>query len=352
MVNSNRMSNVISFVTRIILVTITFEAIGAFFIYGSLANQMFATEGQKIFFSIFHSISSFCNAGFSTLSSNLYDTRIRFTYSLHWVIAMLVILGGLGFPILFNIYTFFRIRSTNFVKRLLNDPRRENYTNVLQATTKLSLTTYFILLAGGFVAYFFFELPFTLREHPTLFGKITTSFLGSVTPRTAGFNSVDLAALSLPTVMTYLLLMWIGASPGSTGGGIKTTVVAVAFLNMRSIIFGKERTESFRSEVSIMSIKRAFAIIMLSLLVLGTAVLLLSIYDSDKGLLKLSFEAISAFSTVGLTLGVTQDLSFLGKLVIMSVMFIGRVGALTLLFAVITRAEEKPYRYPSEEIMF
>jgi Trk-type K+ transport system membrane component len=100
------------------------------------------------------------------------------------------------------------------------------------------------------------------------------------------------------------------------------------------------------------SIKRAFAIILLSLLVLGIAMLLLSIYDSDKGLLKLVFETVSAFSTVGITLGITPGLSFPGKLVIMSVMFIGRVGALTLLFAVVSRAEENPYRYPSEDIMF
>jgi potassium uptake TrkH family protein len=352
MVSSDRMSNVIGFISRVIIVTITFEAIGAFLIYGSLAEEMFASQGQKIFFSIFHSISAFCNAGFSTLSDNLYDTRIRFSYGLHWVIALLVILGGMGFPILFNIFTFLRVKSTNLVKRLLKDPDVENYTNVLQATAKLSLTTYFILVLAGFVTYFLFEFNSTLREHPTIFGKITTSFFGSITPRTAGFNSVDLGALSLPTVMIYLLLMWIGASPGSTGGGIKTTVAAVAFLNMKSIILGRQRTEAFRTEVSIASIKRAFTIILLSLIVLGIAVLLLSIYDGDKGLMRLAFETFSAFSTVGLTLGLTPTLSFLGKLTIMAVMFIGRVGALTLLFAVVTRAEERRYRYPSEDIMF
>jgi Trk-type K+ transport system membrane component len=192
-----------------------------------------------------------------------------------------------------------------------------------------------------------------LNEHNTVFGKITTSFFaGSVTPRTSGFNTVDVALLSLPMLMIYLLLMWIGASPGSTGGGIKTTVAAVAFLNMKSIVFGHERTEAFRSEISSASIKRAFAIILLSVLVLGLAVLLLSIYDYEKGLLKLAFEAFSAFSTAGVSLGVTPQLSLFGKLVIMVVMFTGRIGALTLLFAVVTRSVEKPYRYPSEDIMF
>lgn len=352
MVSSNRMSNVISFISRVILVTILFEMIGAFLIYGSLEDHMFQTQGEKIFFAVFHSVSAFCNAGFSTMSNGLYDGLLRFNYGLHWAIALLIILGGLGFPIVFNIFTFLRIKSTNAVKRLLKDPDRENYTNILQATARLALTTYFILLVVGFIAYFIFEYNYTLRDHSTVFGKITTSFFGSVTPRTAGFNTVDLLQFSLPTMMIYLLLMLIGASPGSTGGGIKTTVAAVAFLNMKSIVLGHERTEAFRTEISVASIKRAFAIILLALLVLGVAILLLSIYDYKHGLLKLAFEAFSAFNTVGLSLAVTPELSMFGKFVIMAVMFIGRVGALTLLFAVVTKSGDRPYQYPSEDIMF
>lgn len=352
MLSSDRMSNVISFISSVVLVTLTFEAVGAFMIYGSLPNGVFNSQGEKIFFSVFHSISAFCNAGFSTLSNGLYDRSIRFNYGLHWVIATLIILGGMGFPIVFNIFIFVRIKITNIFRHILRDPARESYTNILQATSKLALSTYFILLLIGFVAYFVFEFNYTLSEHNSIFGKITTSFFGSVTPRTAGFNTVDITFLSLPMVMVYLLLMLIGASPGSTGGGIKTTVAAVAFLNMKSIVLGHERTEAFRSEISVVSVKRAFAIILLALLVLGIAVLLLSVYDSEKGLLKLAFEAFSAFATVGLTLGVTPQLSILGKFVIMVVMFIGRVGALTLLFAVVTKSGGRPFRYPSEDIMF
>jgi len=352
MMNTQRMSNVISFISKVVLVTITFEAIGAFMVYGTLDDLMFVSEREKIFFSVFHSISAFCNAGFSTLPNGLYEGSVRFNYSLHWCIASMIILGGLGFPIVFNIFTFFRIRVANTIRALLKDPRKEVYTNVLQATARLSLVTYFILIVFGFVAYLIFEFNHTLLDHPTLFGKITTSFFGSVAPRTAGFNTVDLLQFSLPTVMIYLLLMFIGASPGSTGGGIKTTVAAVAYLNMKSIVLGHERTEAFRTEISMSSIKRAFAIILLALLVLGIAVLLLSINDFEHGLLKLAFEAFSAFATVGLSLGVTPELSAFGKMVIMAVMFIGRVGALTLLFAVVTQSGDRPYRYPAEDIMF
>lgn len=352
MISADRLSNVISFVSRIVFVTVCFEIVGALFIYSSLSEGIFDNEWEKIFFAVFHSVSAFCNAGFSTFSNGLYEEPLRFNYSLHWTIATLIVLGGTGFPVVFNIFTFLRIKISNFVKRLYNEQELEVFTNILPASSKLALGTTGILLVAGFVSYFIFEFNATLRPHDTMWGKITTSIFGSVTPRTAGFNTVDLTMMQLPTVMIYLLLMWIGASPGSTGGGIKTTVAAIAFLNMKSIVFGHKKTEVHRSEVSQTSINRAFAIIILSLLILGVTVLLLSINDSEKGLLKLAFEAFSAFSTVGLTLGVTPQLSWFGKLVIMAVMFIGRVGALTLLFAVVTKSETRHYRYPTEDIMF
>ncbi|MDQ2656485.1 MAG: ATPase, partial [Bacteroidota bacterium] len=264
MLSSNRMSNVISFISRIVLVTFTFEGIGAIMIYSTLAPDMFDSESRKIFFSIFHSVSAFCNAGFSTLSTGLYDVRLRHNYNLQWVIGLLVILGGMGFPILFNIFVSFRVKIRNTINRIFHFGEHENYTNVLDATSRLALATYFILLTMGFVAYFIFEFNHTLREHQSVMGIITTSFFGSVTPRTAGFGTVDFALFSLPTIMIYLLLMLVGASPGSTGGGIKTTVAAVAFLNMKSVVLGHERTEAFRSEISTASVKRAFAIILLA----------------------------------------------------------------------------------------
>lgn len=352
MLSNNRLSNVINFVLRIVLVTISFEFIGALFIYSSLDEGMFSDEWEKIFFSVFHSVSAFCNAGFSTLTNGLYEQPLQFNYSLQWIIAVLIILGGTGFPVVFNIFTFVRIKITNLVRPLLGYPSNEVFTNVLQTSSWLALATTGILLLAGFIAYFTFEFDATLQAHESLWGKITTSFFGSVTPRTAGFNTVDIRGLTLPTLMVYLFLMWVGASPGSTGGGIKTTVAAVAFLNMKSIVLGRKRTEAHRSEISEASINRAFAIIMLSIAFLGIAVLLLSINDSEKGLLRLAFESFSAFSTVGLTLGVTPELSLLGKFVIMGTMFIGRVGALTLLLAFFTQEEALHYRYPKEEIMF
>jgi Trk-type K+ transport system membrane component len=153
-------------------------------------------------------------------------------------------------------------------------------------------------------------------------------------------------------VMFYLLLMWIGASPSSTGGGIKTTTIAVAFLNLKSIITERKRTDIFNTQISENSINKAFAMILLSLLVIGITVTSVAINDADKGLLKIAFESFSAYSTVGLTLGITPQLSDLSKVILVFTMFIGRVGALTVLMAFVSKAKTQAYRYPEEEIQY
>jgi Trk-type K+ transport system membrane component len=351
MVSSNRLGNVMSFVGRILIVTISFEAIGAFFIYITIPGDLFNGSFERLFFAAFHGISAFCNAGFSTFTDGLYDRHVRFNYSFQFVLIILIVLGGIGFPILFNIAAYVRTRTKNLFCRVMKIPQKEYFAHIMHTSSRIALATTFILLMFGFILYFIFERNATLTEHPSITGKVITSLFGSVTPRTAGFNTVDMTKLAFPTVMIYLLLMYIGASPGSTGGGIKTTVAAVAFLNMKSIVIGTPRTEAFRTQISNASINRAFAIIILSLLVLGLSILLVSFNDSEKGLLKISFEVFSAFSTVGLTLGITADLSPLSKVVLSLVMLTGRVGTITLLVAFISSANARYYRYPTDDVL-
>lgn len=150
--------------------------------------------------------------------------------------------------------------------------------------------------------------------------------------------------------MMIFLLMWVGASPASTGGGIKTNTFAVAILNFISFARGKSKIEIFRREIADISVRRAFAVIALSLLVIGLAIMLISIFDSDKSLLNIAFECFSAYSTVGLSLGITASLSALSKLVIIVVMFVGRVSMLSILIAVFKKVKQQNYRYPKEEI--
>lgn len=350
MFSSRQVSNIMHFVYQVVIVTLLFEAIGAVGIYFSLEDGLFERELDKIFFAVFHSVSAFCNAGFSTLTNGLYEPVIRFNYGLQICISLLIILGGMGFPIVFNLYRFIKVKALNIWRQIIRNPKRAHIPRLINLNSRLALAVSGILLLIGFVAYFLFEQNATLEQHPTLFGKLVTSFFGGVTPRTAGFNTVDLTALTLPTVMIYLLLMWIGASPGSTGGGIKTTTFGVAILNAASILRGKDRTEVFRSEVSHQSIRRAFAVIFMSLLFIGVAVFLISVNDSDKGLIQIAFETFSAFSTVGLSLGITAGLTVFSKLVLIITMFVGRVGTVTLLVAFIRQSKPLYYRYPKEEI--
>jgi potassium uptake TrkH family protein len=352
MMSNRQIGNIMHFIYQVVSVTFLFEAIGTICIYFSLDNNLFDRKLDKLFFSIFHSVSAFCNAGFSTYTNNLFEPQIRYNYTLHIIIAFLIILGGIGFPIIFNLSRYLKIKFLNLMNAISRNPKRLNFPKLINVNSRLALVVTGFLLLIGFVTYLLFEQNHTLRDHPTLYGKIVTSFLGAVTPRTGGFNSVDMTLLSLPIILIYLLLMWIGASPGSMGGGIRTTTLGVAVLNVVSVLRGKDRSEFFKSEISHFSIRRAFAIILLSFFMIGVFTFLVSVNDGEKGLIMIAFETFSAFSTTGLSLGLTPNLSNQSKLVLVFTMLVGRVGMLTLFVAFIKQSKQLYYRYPKEEIAF
>ena len=202
----------------------------------------------------------------------------------------------------------------------------------------------------GTLGFYILEYNNTLAEH-NWFGKIVTAFFGAATPRTAGFNTVDMQALNVSTLMLIFMLMWIGASPASTGGGIKTSTIAIAALNFVSLGKGKDRIEVYKREVSSNSIRRAFAIISLSLMVISIAIFLMTIFEKDIAIIDIAFEAFSAYSTVGLSTGITSSLSSSSKIVLIFTMFIGRVSMLTLLIATLRKAKHLNYRVPTDEIL-
>ncbi|MGC9342736.1 MAG: potassium transporter TrkG, partial [Bacteroidales bacterium] len=187
-------------------------------------------------------------------------------------------------------------------------------------------------------------------EHQGL-GKLITAFFSAATPRTAGFNTVDTASIQIPTLMFIIFLMWIGASPASTGGGIKTSTIALAVLNTISLSRGREKVELNKRQIHENSILRAFAIMFLSLIIIGIVVLLLFITEPNKNATDIIFEVFSAFSTVGLSRGITGDLSETGKIIIIFTMFTGRVGALTLLVSFIRKSYGKFIQFPTEGIL-
>tara|TARA_B100000953_G_scaffold149200_2_gene123566 strand:- start:5467 stop:7230 length:1764 start_codon:yes stop_codon:yes gene_type:complete len=348
--DSETLGEVFSALKKILFITFVFEFIGGLLIYMSLDPQLFETVGDRIFFSVFHTISGFCNAGFSTLEYSLYQPEYRFNFPLHIILSVLFILGGLGFPIVLNIYKYGKYFIKKNFLRFKRPDQPVHMPWVLNLNSRIVLVTTAILLVGGTVFFMFFEYHNTLKDYNFL-GKLAASFFGSSTPRTAGFNSVDMGALHFSTIMVIMFLMWIGASPGSTGGGIKTSTIAIATLNFLSLAKGKDRVEVYNREIANNSLRRAFAIMTLSILFVGLSILMISYFDPDMHLLDVAFESISAYSTVGLSLGITANFSGASKIVIIMTMFAGRVSMLTIMAAFLADVKHLNYKYPTEEVL-
>jgi trk system potassium uptake protein len=350
MSNLQKIGEVLSTLKKIIFITFLIEFIGALLIYSQLDSLLIPDFFDQLFFSIFHSISAFCNAGFSTLSNGLYEEGYRFNYPLQLILVAIFVLGGLGFPIIVNILKYLKHIILFKILSFFSNKKAKYTPWVLNINSRISLVTTAFLIVIGTLLFFITEYNHTLAEHSG-FGKVVTAFFGATTPRTAGFNTIDMTALASSTVLITILLMWIGAAPSSTGGGIKTTTFAIAIMNFVSLAKGKSRIELYRREIAFVSIRRAFAIISLSLIVIGFGIFGISYFDSDKELLSIAFECFSAYSTVGLSTGITADLSEMSKTILIIIMFIGRVSMLTILIAFIQKVKHVNYRYPTEEII-
>jgi len=352
LLGERKLNSVIGTLLKIIFITLFFEAIGALLIYGNIGNLLFKDNGERAFFAVFHAISAFCNAGFSNMADGLNHPSLRFNQGLHFILALLFILGGLGFTIVLNVYTFVKRWIKNFYHKLINGRPFKYKVWIINFNSRLiGYTTLFLLIIGT-LSLFIFEYHHTLTMYNSFWEKLMGAFFLGATPRSAGLSNIDLNHLGLPSIFIILWLMWIGASPGSTGGGIKTTTFAVATLNLFSLAKGKERIEIFRRSISRDSMRRAFAVIALSLIGLGLCIFGLTITDGDKNPISLVFESFSAYNTVGLSMGITSALSRGGKIILILAMFVGRVGALTMLLAFIEKKPLEVYRYPDEKILF
>ncbi len=331
-------------VMQIVVFSLILEAVGAVLIYFSLSPELIQKRG---FFAIFHAISAYCNAGFSVASDGLYDVGLRFNYFMQWVIMLLIVFGGLGYHIAYNIMQYLRHFISNFFKR----GRKTFIARVVLLNTKITLITTAILIMVGTVFFLFSEQMTVLEGHSTSFGKFTTALFASVTARTAGFNTADMADFTIPGILFMIFLMWIGASPASTGGGIKTTTFALATLNIFTVARNSPFIEIGTRRIASEAVKRAFAIISISLAIIGTGIMLLLIFNPDFSLIQIAFEVFSAYSTVGLSMGITDALSENGKYVIIFVMFIGRIGLLNLMIGLLRSMNQSAYQYPEENVM-
>ena len=351
MVGSETFSSLISTLLYILGFTFSIELLGACCIWFSIHDTMGMTLHEELFFSVFHAISAFCNAGFSTLTGNLGNETVLYGHNLFFIIiSVLVILGGIGFPILMN---FRKVISYSLRKMLWHKQTEQSlprYIHLTNINTKIVLVSTAFLLVGGML------LVAVLEWNGAFAGmsvgeKVVQSFFTSVVPRTAGFNSVDLAQFSLLTILVYIFLMWIGGASQSTAGGIKVNTFAVALANIRAVVRGENAVVLFNREITSDSVSRSSAVVfgsIVAILLSFVALLLLEPDISPKGLL---FEVVSAYSTVGASLNVTPELGNASRLLIVVLMFVGRVGLITVLMGMSRQRDRRKYRYPKGNVI-
>lgn len=329
--NTFSIQGLVKWVRYVLLFTVAVQIIGAIVLAIEFIPKFGFEKG--LFFSIFHSISAFCNAGFdlfgnySSLTSYYDNSLIVLT------IAALIIIGGLGFFVWNEILHYKKTRK-------------------LSVHSKIVLTITAILLIGGTIIFFMLEYNNANTLQPmSLKNKTLNAFFASVTPRTAGFNTIDLDGMTPASKFVTIILMFIGGSPGSTAGGLKTATFGILILTFISVIRGKEDVEAFGKRFTKELVYKAFTLAFIAISIVIVVTLILSITEKNEEFLNLLYESTSAFGTVGVTTGVTQRLSSVGKVIIMLTMYCGRVGPLTIAFAIARKRRKDNYKYPEGKIL-
>ncbi|MBT2694872.1 TrkH family potassium uptake protein [Bacillus sp. ISL-55] len=329
--NNSTVEGIVRLVKRIFLFTAVVEITGGIILSLRFSQEMAA--GKAIYFGFFHAVSNFNNAGFDLMGSFKGLTEYAEDPIVNITMMSLISLGGIGFIVMNELFDY---RNT----------RR------ISLHSKIVLTISAFLVFGGALLIFILEFnnPNTLKPM-TMTGKIFGALYQAVTPRTAGSNTLNIRDLQQSTLFLIIFLMFIGASPGSTGGGIKTTTFAVLIGTVKSQIRGREDVTFFGRRMDPGIISKSLTVTLISLFLVVLITMVLTITEQGKDFLMIFFEAVSAFSTVGLSMGLTPELSSYGKILITITMFAGRVGPLTLAFAVAKKRKEDHYRYPAGKVM-
>ncbi len=317
-------------VMRIILLVVVVEALGTVLMFIHWRGVAETTSGA-LWLSVFHSVSAFCNAGFSTFSSSLEN--FRGDVYINPVFMFLIVSGGLGFVAIFEL-----------LRRAVS--RKE--AQPLSLHTRTVLITTGFLIVGGATLIYLIESIHQFKD-PGAFEGFMAALFQSVTARTAGFNTVPVSVVSNATLMVVTILMFIGAGPGGTGGGVKITTAAIFLADLRSYLRGRE-TEMGKRSIEPATVEKAHLILISSMALVTGSTFALMVVEPHMDAMKLFFEAMSAFATVGLSTGITPHLNAAGKIVIIITMFAGRVGPLTLALAVAGRTARGDYRYPQGKI--
>ena len=349
-VYSKSMSSLVPTLLTILFFTLTMELVGAAAVYFTLPEISGMNENERIFASIFHSTSSFCNAGFSIIPGGMANPELMSgNQSIYIVTSMLILAGAIGFPVLVNI----REMISDYVHRIadrMRNRRQERRVHVLDLNTKLVVAVTFIILIISSFLFFILESSNSMRGM-SLYERVVQSVFNSLTPRSAGFISIDIGSFLPLTLLIVMVQMWIGGASQSMAGGIKVNTVAVLLLNLKSIISGRKAVSVFDRNISFPSVRRANAVITLSLLFTLTIACTLIALEPGIRPTEIVFESISAVFTTGSSFGITPALSTSSKYVLCLAMFVGRVGLVSLLTGLFSHGPDRSSHFPSENIV-
>jgi trk system potassium uptake protein TrkH len=321
----------------IIWLTLCVETAGTIVLYVGFSDAI-PEPLPRLFTAAFHAISAFCNAGFSTFSRSLVDFGGEPVVS--GTVAALIVAGGLGFTVVANLLAFLQGRLRRQKPGLR--PRLE-----LQTRVVIGMTVLLLLVGTGLLG--LLDWDGALAGMPPL-EKLWSAFFQSVTARTAGFNTLDIASLSSPSLFLLVILMFIGAGPGSTAGGVKLTTVAVMWANLVAIGQGRAQTRLGDREIGLEAVRRAM-VVLSGGIVFGALGIILLLVTERREFLTTVFEVVSAQGTVGLSMGLTGELTVPGRVIVTVMMFLGRLGPLTFAFGLVPPAQDRNIRLPSSKIM-
>ncbi|MDU4882205.1 TrkH family potassium uptake protein [uncultured Clostridium sp.] len=329
--NTFNIQGLVKMVKYVLVFTVSVQFFGAL-----LFSTQFVPEyglGKGIFYSIFHSISAFCNAGFDILGNFSSLTSYNSNAVVILVASALIIIGGLGFTVWSELYSSKSLKKVSLHSKMV-----------------ILMTT--VLVLGGTILMFLFENNnVNTIANMSFMDKVMNSFFASVTPRTAGFNSISTDGMTTAGQFLTIILMFIGGSPGSTAGGIKTTTIGILIVTIICVIQGREDSEVFKRRFSKDLVYKAFTLIFIGISLVIVVTMLLSYTEKGASFISLFYETVSAFGTAGLTLGLTSELSGIGKVLIMFMMYLGRVGPLTVVLSITRKKINSGIKYPEGKIL-
>lgn len=351
MIYSKTINSVLSTLLYIFGFTVVIELIGALFIFISVHGTLGMSLEDELIFSGFHSLSAFCNAGFSNIEGGLSNPALLYSnQSIYIIASLLIFAGGIGFPILVNFKTAFFSYVRRMWRWVRGKRRLREPAHIYDMNTKIVMVTTVTIALISSLMFFIFEYDNSLTGM-SFYDKVVQSVFNSFVPRSSGFASVNPAGFLNITIIMMVVLMWIGGASQSTAGGVKVNTIAVIILELKSTITGKDRVVVYNRTIANDSVRRACAVVTLSIIAYIFYSMVLVALEPGLSVKALLYESASALFTVGSSLGVTDSLGDMSKILLCTAMFLGRVGIISMLIGFAGQRKDGPVRYPVDNVI-